>query len=169
MLRTQSAFLPMRPAGLCPASVGTDPGRRPHQRSRAGARLWLCRRPSKQQVILTKDTKRKHAKSSYVAEPLEQVHCGHRRFPTLDAIRMHGTVLAAPLQACTTSNLPASQVHRFNAEAGIAERQRSAKRHAESCRAVALSPDGAALASGAADGSMTVADMETGKVRLNLA
>ena len=62
-----------------------------------------------------------------------------------------------------------SQVHRFDAAAGAAERQRSAKRHAESCRAVALAPAGDALASGAADGSMAVADMETGKVRSNLA
>jgi len=34
---------------------------------------------------------------------------------------------------------------------------------------VALTPDGAVLASGAADGSMAVADMETGKVRSDLA
>ncbi len=34
---------------------------------------------------------------------------------------------------------------------------------------MALTPDGAVLASGAADGSMAVADMETGKVRSDLA
>ena len=73
--------------------------------------------------------------------------------------------LTVSIDPSSSTTMPARrlQMHRIDASAGTAERQRLKTTHVESCRAVAFSPDGAALASGSADGGMDVMDTETGK------